>query len=224
MTPPARPAEAFAPVTHASAAVAGVVSTLRDEIVRGQIAPGAALGQEALAARFGISRMPVREAIRALEAMGFVTIEANKRARVAGISLADLTDIYEMRVALEGLAIRAAIPHLTEAMIDAAEAIQDRIEGVDAVNFGQLNQAFHMGLYRASGRERLLAQVDLLFNAADRYLCMVTAPEGLRERSDREHRALLAACRARDAGAAEAVLSGHIAHGLEVFRAAFPEL
>ncbi|MEL7463048.1 MAG: GntR family transcriptional regulator [Pseudomonadota bacterium] len=217
MTMPVRPYDAYAPATIASRQVAEIVEALRRDIVSAAIPPGAPLGQEALAARFGVSRMPVREAIRHLEAMGFAVTESNKRTRVAELSREDLIDIYEMRAALEPLALRAAIPHLTNAQIDEAAAIQASLAGADALTFGQLNQAFHMTLYRPSGRARLLAQVDALFNAADRYLCIAKSPPGQREKSDREHEALLEACRLRDVDGAAAVLLAHIGDARGVF-------
>ncbi|MEO0831405.1 MAG: GntR family transcriptional regulator, partial [Pseudomonadota bacterium] len=98
MKAPTRSIEAFAQPSIASPQVASIVTTLRHDIVFGAIAPGSPLGQESLADRFGVSRMPIREAIRHLEAMGFVNVESNRRSRVAGVSLEDLTDIYEMRM------------------------------------------------------------------------------------------------------------------------------
>ncbi|MEM7544072.1 MAG: GntR family transcriptional regulator [Pseudomonadota bacterium] len=217
MTPPIRTAAAYPPVNISSPQVAEIVTSLRNDIVSGAIAPGAPLGQEFLAARYGVSRMPVREAIRHLEMMGFVTVESNKRTRVAEISLGDLTEIYDMRMALEVLAIRSAMPHLTNAQIDEAAALQNSLTGADALTFGMLNQAFHMTLYRPCKRPRLLAQVDILFNAADRYLCIAKSPPGQREKSDREHLELLDACRRRDEGAAETCLIRHIGDARTVF-------
>ncbi|QHQ36657.1 GntR family transcriptional regulator [Algicella marina] len=218
---PARPAEAFPPVRIAGGQVAEIVAALRDDIVQGAISPGEPLRQESLADRFGVSRMPIREAIRHLEVMGFVTVEDNKRARVAAVSLSDLTDIYEMRLVLEVLAMRSAMAHLTNAQIDAAARIQDRISGVDALEFGIRNQAFHMELYRPCARPRLLAQIDILFNAADRYLCMAKAAPGQREKSDREHLELLEACGRRDGDAAADCLRRHIGDALSSFQGQF---
>lgn len=216
-----RPAETYDPVGSASAQVAEIVTALRNEIVKGEIGPGTPLGQESLAARFGVSRMPIREAIQHLAKMGFVTVGSNKRTRVAETSLSDFTDIYDMRLVLEPLAMRSAMDNLTNAQIDQAEEINARLAGADALDFGKLNQAFHMTLYRPCGRPRLLDQVDILFNAADRYLCILKAPEGLREKSDREHEALLHACRMRDTSAAEACLLRHIGDAARLMKDQF---
>ena len=193
-----------------SAPARRIVDTLRAEIVSGALAPDAPLGQERLALRFGVSRMPVREAIWQLEALGFVTVEANRRARVAPAGRADFVEIFDMRLAAECLAIRRAIPELSNARLDRAAAIQQRIEGASGERFGALNGAFHMMLYRAAPQPRLLAHVATLANAADRYRSMTRAAPSLRQKSDREHHELLAACRRRDIEAAVACLTRHI--------------
>ncbi|MEO1492489.1 MAG: GntR family transcriptional regulator [Pseudomonadota bacterium] len=207
----------YPPIRSTSVHVAEIVTALRNEIVSGAIPPGSALGQESLAERFGVSRMPIREAIRHLESMGFVTIEGNKRTRVADLSLDDLIDIYEMRSALEAVAITAAMPNLTNAQIEYARQIQSTLTHADPVEFGLYNQAFHMTLYRPCNRPRLLAQIDTLFNAADRYLCIAKGPAGQRDKSDAEHLELLEICLRRDAEAARACLLRHIGDAQSVF-------
>ena len=187
-----------------------IFDALHHEIVSGLLAPDAPLGQELLASRFGVSRMPVREALWQLEALGFVTIEPNRRARVAPASRADFVEIFDMRLVAECLAIRRAIPELSNARLDRAEAIQKRIEGASGEWFGALNGAFHMMLYRAAPQPRLLAHIAMLGNAADRYHSMTRAAPSFREKSDREHYELLAACRRRDTEAAVDCLTRHI--------------
>ena len=112
--------------------------------------------------------MPVREALWQLEALGYVTIEPNRRARVAPASRADFVEIFDMRLVAECLAIRRAIPELSNARVDRSEAIQKQMEGASGERFGALNGAFHMMLYRAAPQPRLLAHVAMLSNAADR--------------------------------------------------------
>lgn len=211
MKPPIREFADLAPLSLPRGRVANLVEDIRAEIVTGTIAPGETLVQEELAHRFGVSRMPVREALKHLQMLGFVTVEDNKRARVAALSRDDFIEIYDMRESAEVLAIRSAIPHLTNAQIEAAGVIQDQIEGVAPKGFGVLNMAFHMTLYRPSGRARLLNHVEMLFNAADRYVAMVSAGPALKTKANAEHRALLEHCRSRDSAAAEACVQAHIA-------------
>ena len=210
MKPPARSIADLAPLSLPKGRVADLVEDLRTQIVSGAIAPGETLVQEDLAERFGVSRMPVREAIKHLQMLGFVTVEANKRARVAEVSRADFLEIYDMREVAEALAMRSAIAHLSNAQIEAAAAVQDRIEGVDPLGFGVLNMEFHMLLYRPSGRARLLSHVEMLFNACDRYVSMVKAGPDLHDKSNAEHRELLAHCLARDSDAAETCIRRHV--------------
>ncbi len=215
MKAPIRELMDLAPLNLPRGRVADLVEDIRADIVTGAMAPGDTLVQEDLADRFGVSRMPVRDAIKHLQMLGFVTVEANKRARVAALSRADFLEIYDMRESAESLAVRSAIPHLSNAHIEAAESIQDRIEDVEPKNYGMLNMAFHMTLYRPSGRPRLLTHVEMLFNAADRYVSMVSAGSRLKTKANAEHRILLEHCRSRDTKAAEACVTTHIADARE---------
>lgn len=187
-----------------------VADALRDDIISGRLAGGSVVRQQHLAERFGVSRIPVREALRRLAAEGLVDMAPNKGATVAPLSLADFCEIYEMRAASEVLALRTALPHLTDAQIDIAEGLQEQMEAAPVDQFGTLNAAFHQTLYEPCGRPRLLAHIAMLANAADRYLRVGAGSLGYAGRSHREHRALLAACRNRNAEAAMGILSRHI--------------
>jgi DNA-binding GntR family transcriptional regulator len=220
---PIRETADFAPLGLPRGRVADLVRDIRDEIVKGTIGPGETLVQEDLASRFGVSRMPVREALKHLQMLGFVTVEDNKRARVAALSREDFIEIYDMRESAEALAIRCAIPHLTNAQIETAGEIQDRIETVEPKAYGVLNMAFHMALYRPSGRPRLLHHVEMLFNAADRYVAMVSAGPDLKSKANAEHRALLDHCRARDIAAAESCVKSHIGDARDALALYFQE-
>ncbi len=197
--------------------VSQTVDILKAEIVSGALTPGEPLRQEHLAKRFGLSRMPIREAITRLQLTGFVTVEPNKRACVAPVSQADFLEIYDTRIALETLALKTAIPHLTDSIIDQAAAVQARIETADLQDFGPLNMAFHTTLYRPSARPRLLALIDNFGECADRYMFMVAAGHALHEKSNREHHVLLDACRKRDTDAAVTCLKGHIEDARDTF-------
>lgn len=187
-----------------------VAEALRAEIVAGTLAASAPLRQELLAERFATSRMPVRDALRILEQEGFVDIVPNRGARVAAIEPADYREICEMRAALEGLAIRLAIPELSNSRIDQAAAIQAEAEGAGIARFGALNAAFHAALYNVCGRPRLLSTIAGLHDLADRYMRIAAIKLDYVDRSHAEHRAILAACRSRDADRAEHLVRAHI--------------
>lgn len=187
-----------------------IADTLRKEIINGTLLPGQTVRQQALAARFSVSRMPVREALHRLESEGLVTLAPNKGALVAPLTIEDLQEVYEMRIAAECLAMRTAMPHLTNAHIAEAEAIQATIRGADFQAYGGLNARFHHVLYAPCDRPRLLAHVKLVNQLAERYLCMIIDKLNYKARADAEHDALLAACLKRDTPEAERILEAHI--------------
>lgn len=190
--------------------VGALADALRGQIIAGELRPGEPLRQELLADRFATSRMPIREALRVLEAEGLVVMVPHKGATVAPLDPAELEEVYEMRVAAEALALRRAIPELSNAQIDRAARIQDRAEASGMVDFGALNKAFHMALYAPCGRPRLLAHIAGLSDIADRYLRFTAGSLDYLDRSHREHRDLLEACRRRDETMAVDVLTRHI--------------
>lgn len=187
-----------------------LAAVLRREIVSGAIAPGASLRQEGVARRLNASRIPLREALRTLAAEGLVWITPNRGAVVAGIDPDELREVTDMRIALEGMAIRLAVPRLSDDRIDAAARLQDEIEDGGDGAFASLNARFHMTLYDAADRPLLLRQVANLHALSERYLHVAVGAMGLSPRSSREHRALIDAARARDADRAVAVLSDHV--------------
>lgn len=189
---------------------ADIAAVLRAEIVDGTLPGGAALRQERIAARFGVSRMPVRDALRILEAEGFAVWPPNRSARVAPLSADDLTDLFDLRIVTEGLALRCAIPELTDSLLDEAEALHRTMLTADIADLGRLNGAFHRLLYAPCRRPRLLATIEQLGLAADRYLRVTLASLDYFDKSNGEHAQLLAFCRRREAEGAAACLEAHI--------------
>ncbi len=200
-----------------------VAAQLRARIISGELAAGQPLRQEAIAEAYGVSRMPVREALRLLQAEGFVEMVLNRGASVAAIDARDLAEIHEMRVVAECLALRHAVPELTESRIDLAERVQDELEAAPIEAFGVFNKRFHMTLYEACARPRLLAHISLLHDAADRYLRIAIRQLDYASRSGREHRELIAACRRRDIPAAQEILRSHIEEAGSALLAALPK-
>lgn len=193
-----------------------IIATLKAEIIAGTLTPDSALVQHDLAARFGVSRMPVREAIQRLEHPGFVTMTDTNRSQVAATSRADFFDIYDLRIAGEPLAMRLAIPDLTNRELDQAAALHARILEEPVGKFGALNTAFHTTLYAPCHRPRLLSRIKALRVAANRYHTMAKVGQEVKDRSNAEHAHLLDACRARDALAAETCVRDHITHARDM--------
>ncbi len=178
--------------------------------MNGVFASGEVLRQERLAETYSSSRMPVRDALRILESQGLVILKPNRGAIVARLDPLEFREIYEMRSALEVLALRLAIPELTNRHLDEVEEIQSRAEASGLREFGHLNTLFHTKLYEPSARPRLLLQIATLNDLADRYLRVAAVQLDYQSRSHLEHRALLKACRRRDEKAALACLHKHI--------------
>lgn len=185
-----------------------VEATLRQAILSGTIAPGTPLRQEELAATFKVSRMPIREALRQLEAQALVDFEPHRGAVVVQITWLDAMDNYAIRAALEPQALRHSIPNLTEDDFVIAEEILAEIDQEqDPGRMGELNRRFHMTLYSQAGLPRLIALTEQHLATADRYLRFHLAAVG--DMGQDEHREMLAACRARDESRAVAALSRH---------------
>ncbi len=188
-----------------------VEARLRQAILSGKLAPGTALRQEELATLFSVSRMPVREALRQLEAQALVDFEPHKGAVVTEISAADAADNYAIRRALEPAALALSIPSLTDSDFERAEDLLSELDGeADQGRLGDLNRRFHLCLYGAAGHPKFLALVATQLAAGDRYLRFHLAARGRDHMAQDEHRALLAAARTRDVGTAQTVLRQHL--------------
>lgn len=193
-----------------------ISAILREAIVGGALPGGTVLRQDELAARFGFSRMPVRDALRQLETEGLVTIHPTKGASVALMDGKEIREIYAVRELLEIEALRLSCPKLTEGNLRDAAEILDQIDAeADVARWGTLNAAFHSALYSRCGNDRLLVLIDAHHNAADRYVRMLLSSFDYHGRSQTEHRDLLAACRSRDAEKAAAILRSHLRDGSE---------
>ncbi len=179
--------------------------------------------QDALAERFGVSRVPLREALKILEGEGAVTYAPHRGYFVAELSLADLEEVYRIRELLEEDAVRAATVRLTDEDLDELEGMVHACEqaglaaDVDAMTAA--NRRLHFALYEASGRPRLVRLVRILWDATDVYRSVYYADSANRERVAVEHRAVLAALKARDADAAVRLLAEHRDHAVEHIRA-----
>lgn len=201
-----------------------VEETLRAAILSGHLPGGMALRQEDLAAAFGVSRMPIREALRKLEAQALLDFVPHKGAVVTEISAADAMDIYAIRMALEPATFERSIPHLDiDDFSRADELIADMDNEQDPALMGELNRRFHMTLYGAAGCPKLIALTQSHLASFDRYLRFHLAVNGPAHLSQEEHRAMLEAARDRDVARAIKVLRAHIetaARTIEAFFAA----
>lgn len=176
--------------------IESIANALRNDILHGIYKSNAPLRQDEIAARFGVSKIPVREALQQLKAEGLVTFFPNRGAVVSSLSSAEVDEIYAMRIALETLALQRAIPHLTIAHLSQAEAILDQLDGEPAVaRWNELNWEFHALLYRPANLPRVMNWVSTLHINVARYMTLYLAGLDYQATSQAEHRAILAACR-----------------------------
>jgi len=190
-----------------------VADYLRQAILGGDIRPGQRVRQAMVAERFGASRLPVREALRMLEAEGLIENEANKGARVPLLDMHEVDIIYQMRERLEPLALSQSIPHLTAGDVRALQQIQDTIETNSDVNgFLQLDREFHLLTYSGCHFDQLTSMVTRLWNSTQHYrrIFVSTSGPGRMWVINSEHRLLLDAIARHDTTDAERYLSGHI--------------
>ena len=189
-----------------------LVDQLRDDIVRGSFEPGERLLLEELASRFTVSTMPVREALRELEAEGLVTIYPHRGAVVTELTPEDLLDIYDIRATLEARATRLAAPCLTEAICaELATIIDDMDQNIGEVAaLVKLNHEFHSILYAASGRKHLCDVIRTFRLRTRHYLHAYIADLGGMPVAQNEHREILACCTRCDAESASQLVHDHV--------------
>jgi DNA-binding GntR family transcriptional regulator len=193
---------------------AAIVEQLRQGILSGHHAAGTQLRQDALAAEFGVSRIPVREALFQLEAEGLVRIEPHKGAVVASFSLEEIDDIFDLRVLLEPRLLAVSVPQLTAADLAEIEgygaAFAQAVQAQDVARWGELNALLHLGLYRRAAQPRTLAIVTSLLQASDRLTRLQMNRASAMGRAQREHKRLLALCRNGQVDEACRHLADHI--------------
>ncbi|MEQ8437364.1 MAG: GntR family transcriptional regulator [Ilumatobacter fluminis] len=178
---------------------------LMGELLRGELAPGLRLGQDEVADRLGVSKIPVREALQRLAALGLLRFETNRGAFVPRLTVADAVENYALRRALEPKLLERAVDRLS--VVDLAEAEQALD---DDAGTADTNWRFHRALYRAADWRRGLAMVEILHAAVAPYVVLYTDALGGADDSDDEHARLLDACRRRDAPAALGLLHIHL--------------
>jgi len=205
-------------VSPRAIASSAVLAELRRAIATGELAPGQQLRQESLAERFGVSRVPLREALQVLEGEGQVVHEPHRGYFVTELSLPDLTEVYRLRSILEAEAARVALPLLTDADVERMASLADEVDRAasadDVAAMVEANRAFHFALVEASGMRRLTRLVSSLWDATDVYRAVYYGSAPNRERVRHEHAGIIAALRERDLGRVVAELDAHREHAV----------
>lgn len=202
------------PIPRQSLAAA-VVERLREKILSGELHEGEQLRQDAIAAEFQISRIPVREALSHLAAEGLIKIVANRGAIVPALSPEEIGELFETRAVLECYMLRHAIPHLREEDFRRAADILAQFEksledDSETKSWGHWNWLFHSALYAPANRPVMMAFVKTVNHNCDRYTRLHLVFTRNLHLAGESHRKLLDACRTRDAQIATDALWNHI--------------
>lgn len=188
-----------------------IVKFLRDSIIDGTLDEGEPIRQDEVAKLFSVSKIPVREALKRLEAEGLVAFYKNRGAVVTPTSEPEIVQIFEVRAILESNAIKLSIPHMTETTFAEAEAFCDAFaQESDIGRWADLNWRFHSRLYEDAQRPYMLNMIRSVNDRIERYLrIQLTLSDG-HQVADDEHKRILELCRAGDESGAADLVYSHI--------------
>ena len=190
------------------------LESMRESILRGHYPEGEPLRQDAIAEELGVSRIPVREALRQLDAEGLVTFSPHRGAVVSTLSLQEIAELFELRAAIEGDLMRRAVPNMTVDDHARAKEILTAYEAAlregKIAEWGALNWKFHSTLYMPARRQFTLTILQNLHQHSDRYMRMQLALTHGETRARQEHRAIAMAARRGDATLAARLMREHI--------------
>ncbi|MCV4274183.1 GntR family transcriptional regulator [Pseudomonas capsici] len=202
------------PPAHLARAV--IEEKLRNAIIDGSLPSGTALRQQELATLFGVSRMPVREALRQLEAQSLLRVETHKGAVVAPLITEDAVDAYALRILLESQALRLSIPLLdAEDLATARRCIEALEVETDYSKMGTLNRMFHMALYAKTPNKRLMRLVEEGLNEEERFLRFNLSSMGLGKLSQDDHWELLRLAEEKAVDQIVSSLQNHLNRGVK---------
>lgn len=190
---------------------ARIASQLRTEILHGDVAPGAKLGQVGLAERFGVSRIPVRDALAMLAGEGLVQPLANASAIVTRMSIEELQELYDLRLSIEPKTTAIAVPHVGRAdIIYMRKQVATMSSCTDARTWLAANTEFHAAVYRRSSRPRTIELIEHLRRLTDRYVYLHLEVIGQTGHFGSEHEEILSAVERGDAAATARLTSEHL--------------
>lgn len=191
-----------------------VFDVLMEAIISGQLPPGERLMEVQLAEEMGVSRTPVREAIRRLELEGFVVMIPRKGAYVAGLSVKDIVNIFEIRTSLEQLAVSLAAERMTEDELETLERMivemTDTSKDADAETWTELDKRFHHLLYEYSRNERLVQMMENIAEQINRYRVITLSNLEVRQHTVEEHTRIVEAIAERNINEAQKASTDHL--------------
>lgn len=196
-----------------------VLRQMRREILSGAWAPGTPIRQDAVASELGVSRVPVREALKILEGEGQVSYVPHKGYIVRELDPDELVELYRLRELLESEAIRHAVPKLSDTDLAAMRTAMERMEQLDPTDLASLaehNRAFHGALFEAAAMPRLQHFLRLLRDAADVYRVLLYSDQTTLDQTVAEHREIYDACVAGDIEHVVLLHDRHRSHTVEL--------
>ena len=205
-----------------------VADKLREEIIRGAIPEGAQLRQDAIAVQYHVSRIPVREALRQLDAEGLITIVPNRGAIVPALSPTDIEELFTIRALLEPEILKYSIPRLTDSDFAEADVVLRRYESElqredHLFSWGRLNWQFHSILYSRAERPYSMTIIRNVNNSGELYTRLqLYLTHGIK-RANEEHHQILELCRQRDVPDACKLLKQHIQYAGQSLKQALQE-
>jgi DNA-binding GntR family transcriptional regulator len=198
-----------------------VAEALRRDITSGKLAPGSWIVQDTVAEQFGMSRIPIREALKTLEAEEYITYVPHSGYRVAKLGLEDLTEVFRLRDILEEALIRDAMPHVTDDTVDAMRAQMAEMDRAaaadDLIAVGLANRQFHFLSFEGSRMARTKRIVTQLWNTADAYRPLYAHLMDL-SKVNSEHVLMVDAMAARDVEKVVALNHEHRSHSIDHLR------
>jgi DNA-binding GntR family transcriptional regulator len=196
-----------------------VRDSLRTDILEGTLKAGEQLTQEELARRFDTSRIPVREALRQLEAEGLVTYLPNRGAIVSAPTIAEIIELFEIRIALECCALRLAVPNMTELDLGPAEEVLRQYDKEsDPARWGEMNWRFHSLLYAPCEKPRLLSMINANYGNIGRFTRSRVSRAAGREKPQEQHYELLRLVTEKNAEDAVKLLAEHIQYSQKMLQ------
>ncbi len=191
-----------------------IANDLRERILSGDMSEGEPIRQEALAEEYDVSRMPIREALKRLNAEGLIQWANNRGGSVTKHSIAEIGEIFDLRILIETDLFRRAIPQMSLADFEKCDAILSQMEASydedDVARWGTLNHQYHGALYAAAGRTLSTEILERINLQSDRYVRLHLSVMEQREPAKEEHRELLKLARERKETAACELLAAHI--------------
>jgi DNA-binding GntR family transcriptional regulator len=192
---------------------ARIASQLRTEILHGDVAPGSKLAQVALADRFGVSRIPVRDALAILAGEGLVQPLSNATAIVTRMSIEELQELYDLRLSIEPRTTEIAVPNVGRAdILYMRKQVAIMASPIDARTWLAANTEFHATVYRRAHRPRTIELIEQLRRLTDRYVFMHLQEAGTSEHINAEHEQILAAVERGDAAGTARLTGVHLAN------------